>query len=111
MEQSLHGEFKKLQRFLKKTSLGKPITLDQKMSVSTFNALWSILVGENFELDDPEFQKLTILFEQLVKSGTIQNPISQILPRSMLSLPGNNTSNVRGQMRFSAPNMRSGKKC
>jgi len=61
------------------------------MNISILNALWSILVGEKLELDDPKLESVIALFDNLLKiNAGATSPILAILPHpSMAKLPGN----------------------
>ncbi len=66
MEDILKEEILKLSQVFHKKS-GQPLDLNRTMNVSILNALWSIVVGETFELDDPRFTKIISLIDNMLK--------------------------------------------
>ena len=60
------------------------------MNISILNALWSILVGEKLELDDPKLAAIIKMFDSLFReSSGPASPVIPILPHpSMAKLPG-----------------------
>lgn len=60
---------------------GEPIDMNRMMNLSIINALWVILVGEKFELDDPKLNKVIEMFDELFrKSGGTFSPLAAVLP-------------------------------
>jgi hypothetical protein len=60
------------------------------MNISVLNALWSILVGEKLDLDDPKLKLVIEMFDNLLKINSgATSPVMAILPHaSMAKLPG-----------------------
>ena len=88
MEDSLNMEVEILVKKLSK-NLGNAFDLNQTFNISIVNALWMIVVGERFELDDPKLQEIVKLTNAFVRSATPNNPLSVILPyEPILNLPG-----------------------
>ncbi len=59
------------------------------MNISILNALWSILIGEKLELDDPKLAHVIKLFEQLLRENTGPSSLVPLLPYpSMATWPG-----------------------
>ena len=56
------------------------------MNLSIINALWVILVGEKFELDDPKLIKVVELFDDLFRetAGTF-SPFASLLPHPAMA--------------------------
>jgi hypothetical protein len=69
---------------------GEPIDLNWSMNISVLNALWSILVGEKLDLDDPKLKSVIEMFDNLLKINSgATSPVMAILPHpSMAKLPG-----------------------
>jgi hypothetical protein len=68
----------------------EPVDLNRSMNISILNALWSILVGEKLELDDPKLAHVIILFDELLRENSgPSSPIVPLLPHpSMATWPG-----------------------
>lgn len=64
--------------------------LNRTMNISILNALWSILVGERLDLEDPKLAMIIELFDELLRENSgPTSPIVQILPHpSMAKWPG-----------------------
>ena len=60
------------------------------MNISILNALWSILVGEKLDLDDPKLGNIIAMFDNLFRNTSGQASLMlAILPHpSMAKLPG-----------------------
>jgi cytochrome P450 family 2 subfamily U polypeptide 1 len=60
------------------------------MNISILNALWSILVGEKLDLDDPKLAAIITMFDNLFRNTSGQASLMlAILPHpSMAKLPG-----------------------
>ena len=60
------------------------------MNISILNSLWSILVGEKLDLDDPKLSKIIAMFDKLIWNTSGQATLLlAILPHpSMAKLPG-----------------------
>jgi len=63
MEGLISAEVEKICRFYEGTA-GRPISLNQTINVSIVNALWTILVGDSFQLDDPRLTEASAKFFQ-----------------------------------------------
>ena len=59
------------------------------MNISILNALWSILVGEKLDLDDPKLAYIIKVFDELLRENSgPSSPILPLLPhRSMAKWP------------------------
>ena len=66
MEDILLDEVSKLIQHFKSQG-NQPVQLNRMMNVSIINALWSIVAGEKFELDDPKFGQITNLIDDMLK--------------------------------------------
>jgi cytochrome P450 family 2 subfamily AA/AD len=47
--------------------VGKPMNLNLKMNLPIVNALWYILVGEHFELEDPKLAAIVTQFDKALR--------------------------------------------
>ena len=56
------------------------------MNLSIINALWVILVGEKFKLDDPKLNEVVKLFDELFRktAGTF-SPFASLLPHPSMA--------------------------
>ena len=55
--------------------------MNRTMNISILNALWSILVGEKLDLDDPKLAKIIQMFDGLFRENSgPASPILAILP-------------------------------
>ncbi len=77
----------------------EPVDLNRTMNISILNALWSILVGEKLDLDDPKLAEIIQLFDSFFRTANgPASAISAILPHSsMVKWPG-----IRKLTRFDA---------
>jgi hypothetical protein len=58
------------------------------MNISIINSLWSILVGEKLDLEDPNLIKVVTLINALMNGPSPQNVVTSLLPHpSMASWP------------------------
>ena len=66
------------------------VSLTRTMNISILNSLWSILVGEKLDLDDPKLSKIIAMFDKLIWNTSGQATLLlAILPHpSMAKLPG-----------------------
>jgi len=66
------------------------------MNISILNALWSILVGEKLDLDDPKLAEIIKMFDNFFRQANgPSSTISAILPHSsMVKWPGVNFTNI-----------------
>ena len=56
------------------------------MNISILNALWSILVGEKLELDDPKLARIIQLFDETLREANgPSSPIIPILPHPSMA--------------------------
>ena len=56
------------------------------MNLSIINALWVILVGEKFDIDDPKMNKVIQMFDELFrKSGGTFTPLAAVLPHPAMA--------------------------
>ena len=67
MENILLDEVSKLILHFKSLGNQQPVQLNRMMNVSIINALWSIIAGEKFELDDPKFGGITKLIDDMLR--------------------------------------------
>ena len=65
------------------------MNLNHTMNISVLNALWSLLVGEKLDLEDPKLVKIVEMFDELFKEqSTTAMAILAFLPHpSMAKLP------------------------
>lgn len=66
MEDILSDEVSKLILHFK-SKVNQPVQLNRMMNISIINALWSIIAGEKFDLEDPKFGKITNLIDDMLK--------------------------------------------
>ena len=97
MEDLILEESEKLNKMIANKMLNYPVDLGQTFNVSVFNALWVIMVGEKFELDDPELKTIVETLQNYLKESDNLKPIiSQILPKFVFNLPiFNNLHQIR----------------
>jgi hypothetical protein len=87
MEDLFHDEVAKLCQYLSKRC-DEPINMAGTMNISIVNALWSILVGEKLDLEDPNLIKVVTLINALMNGPSPQNVVTSLLPHpSMASWP------------------------
>ena len=57
--------------------------------ISTINALWAIVTGERFQLEDPNLPKIIELIRDYIKmlSASGSSPLTEFLPMSALKWP------------------------
>ena len=67
MEDAINMEVDKLTDMLKENYTGEPVDLQAKLNVSIVNALWFLLVGENFSLEDPRLHHIVNLINDTVR--------------------------------------------
>jgi len=75
MEGMINNELSKLIEVLERDHEGKPTVMNQVMNVSIVNALWSILVGEELQLNDPKLQAIVNKFDDVLRANTQPNLI------------------------------------
>ena len=63
---------------------GQPVDLSGTMNVSIINALWSIMVGERLELEDPNLLKVVDSIDQLLHGASPVSPLVAIFPHPSL---------------------------
>lgn len=66
MEDILTEEVHKLVQAFRKQQ-NQPLNLNRTMNVSILNALWSIVVGDRFELDDPKLSGVIQMIDNMLK--------------------------------------------
>ena len=92
MQDSINHEVKKLVDSCQKHVGGEAFNLNKTVNISIINALWLILVGECFELDDPKIKELCQFVDNILRSSSPQSPLARILPSpAMIKLPGKKT--------------------
>ena len=84
MEDLFHDEVAKLCQYLSKRC-DEPINLAGTMNISIVNALWSILVGEKLDLEDPNLIKVVTLVNALVNGPSPQNAVTAMLPHPKMA--------------------------
>ena len=88
MEDMFHDEVSKLRASLSKRC-DEPVNLAGTMNISIVNALWSILVGEKLNLEDPNLTKVVTLVNNLINGPSPMNVVSAIMPHpKMATWPG-----------------------
>ena len=88
MEDMILEESEKLKKMISNKMLNHPVDLGQTFNITVFNALWTIMVGEKFELDDPELKAIVETLQSYIKEADNLKPIiSQILPKFVFTLP------------------------
>ena len=75
MESALNEEVQKLIEFMR-PKMNQPLSLGKPMSITTLNALWSILTGEKLELDDPKLNDTLDAFEKFLRNA--EGPTSAV---------------------------------
>jgi len=68
MEEMIQNEASKLCRSIEK-ELDRPTQLDSKLNISILNALWTILVGEELDMENPEDLKVVNALNDFVRTG------------------------------------------
>ena len=71
MENILLDEVSKLILHFKSLGNQQPVQLNRMMNVSIINALWSIVAGRKFELEDPKFGEIIRLIDDMLKLRAI----------------------------------------
>jgi hypothetical protein len=84
MEDLFQDEVAKLCQYLSKRC-DEPINMAGTMNISIINSLWSILVGEKLELEDPDLIKVVNLVNTLINGPSPQNAVSAIVPFPIMS--------------------------
>ena len=79
MEDLFIEEVSKLCQLLSKSE-GQPIDLSGTLGVSIVNALWALIVGERFDLEDPKLLKVVHSMDQLIHGSSPSSPLAAILP-------------------------------
>jgi len=70
MTEMIYEEVTKFKNDLRK-DLGKPICLRLLFNISVVNALWRILTGKSFALDDPQLNKIVKQLDELMKMESL----------------------------------------
>jgi hypothetical protein len=92
MEDLFIEEVSKLCQLLSKSE-GHPIDMSCTMSVSIVNALWAIIVGERFDLEDPKLLHVVESINKLINGSNPSSPLGAILPSpAMVSASLNKSS-------------------
>nr|AKH03514.1 cytochrome P450 3075C1 [Paracyclopina nana] len=87
MEDLLSEEVQKLVQVFR-LHQNQPLNLNRTMNVSILNALWSIVVGERFELDDPKLATVIHMIDNMLKNGSPISAVTAMLPHwSMAKWP------------------------
>ena len=55
------------------------------MNVSTVNAFWSMLAGENFQLDDPKLLEIVQIMDNLIRSTAPVSIFAASLPHPSMA--------------------------
>ena len=71
MEDIIMEEVKELLDWIKEKT-GQPITLNRRLKLATFNALWRILSGERYEHDDPHLTEMVENYELYVLLKSVE---------------------------------------
>ncbi len=82
MEDLFIEEVSKLCQKLSKNE-GQPIDLSGSMNISIINALWSIIVGERLDLDDPNLLRVVDSINKTIKASPV-SPLVAVLPHPSL---------------------------
>ena len=86
MEEFILVEAKKLAEMLRKEQ--NPTFLNHNLQISVVNTLWSIVVGEKLELDDPKLEGIVRHIVTFMSEAMPQSPFTQCLPnKNMARLP------------------------
>jgi hypothetical protein len=83
MEDLFIEEVSKLCHKLSKND-GQPVDLSGSMNVSIINSLWTIVVGEKLDLEDPNLLKVADLIDQFLHRASSVSPLVHILPHPCL---------------------------
>ena len=65
--------------------LDEPIQFSGTYNASIINALWSIITGQKFDLDDPAFHKLVSELNKVVRNASPLSPVAAILPHPSMA--------------------------
>ncbi len=65
---------------LKATALPK-VSLNAKVNISILNALWVIVSGQSFELDDPQLNKVVQAFDNAIRNTNRSSVLALYFPR------------------------------
>ena len=84
MEDLFHDEVEKLCEVLSRRC-DVPISLAGTMNISIVNALWSILVGEKLDLEDPNLTKVVTLINNLINGPSPMNVTTAIMPHPIMA--------------------------
>ena len=68
MEDGINTEVEKFTSMLDTSFVGTPVDLNSKMNLSIVNALWQLLVGEKFQLDDQRLHHIVNLLNEAVQA-------------------------------------------
>nr|AKH03513.1 cytochrome P450 3075B2 [Paracyclopina nana] len=78
MEDMINEEVAKLAQLLEK-DVGKEMSMNLKLNLSIVNALWYLLTGEHFALEDPELQAIVAKFDSLLRLEIKNTPFSILM--------------------------------
>ncbi len=89
MEGLFHDELEKLFALMDADrERSGPVDLTRGLGISIVNALWKIMVGEQFSLDDPKLMELLILMNTAMRETSPQSLLALMLPfKIMVKLP------------------------
>ena len=79
MEDTIMDEVDKLCDEVKKF-VGQPFNLQRRVNVSVLNALWSLLVGEKFQLDDPKLLEIVDVMDEMLRNTGASGALATMLP-------------------------------
>ena len=79
MEDTIMDEVEKLCDELKKFE-GKPFKWEGILNVSVLNGLWSLLVGEKLQLNDPRLKKIVELMDKLLRGQGPSGALATMFP-------------------------------
>ena len=74
METLIQEEIRALNHSLS-NDLNKPITIKNKFNISVINALWTLIAGHRFELDNPELLDLVKKVDKLTETS-LKDPLN-----------------------------------
>ena len=74
METLIHEEVNALNGWLKKC-LGQPLSIKNRFNISVINALWTLIAGKRFELEDPELLALVRKVNRVTETS-LKDPLN-----------------------------------
>ena len=79
MEDTIMDEVEKLCDEVRKFA-GKPFNLQRRVNISVLNALWSLLVGEKFQLHDPKLLEIVEVMDKMLRKQGASGALATMLP-------------------------------